>query len=46
MKVYFKQVKFEGGIVYGIQQIGALLAWHYPAQGKKINELSNAPIII
>jgi uncharacterized membrane protein len=46
MEAYFKQGKFEAGVVYGVQEIGAQLAQHYPAQAKKINELSNAPIII
>lgn len=46
MEAYFKRGEFEAGVVYGVQQIGARLTQHYPAQAKKINELSNAPIII
>jgi uncharacterized membrane protein len=46
MEAYFKRGEFEAGVVYGVQKIGAQLAQHYPAQAKKINELSNAPIII
>lgn len=46
METYFKQGQFEAGVIYGVQQIGAQLTRHYPAPAKKINELSDAPIII
>jgi uncharacterized membrane protein len=46
METYFKQGNFEAGVVFGVHQIGALIARHYPAQREEINELSNAPIII
>ncbi len=46
MEVLFKQGQFEAGVIYGVEKIGEQLTQHYPAQGKKINELPNAPIII
>ncbi len=46
MEKLFRQGLFEAGVLYGIAQIGERLTQHYPANGKGINELHNAPIII
>ena len=46
MEAYFKQGKFEAGVVYGVAEIGVQLLQHYPASANKINALNNAPIII
>ena len=46
MEMLFRGGQFEAGVIYGIENIGEQLEQHYPAQGKKINELPNAPIII
>lgn len=46
MERLFRQGQFESGIIYGISQIGMLLAQHYPASDHNINELPNAPVIM
>lgn len=46
MEASFRQGQFEAGIIEGIQKIGDHLEQHYPAQGKKRNELQNSPIVI
>lgn len=46
MEVLFRQGQFEAGVVDGIQKISEQLQHHYPAQGKKRNELQNSPIVI
>jgi uncharacterized membrane protein len=46
MEASFRQGQFETGIVAGIQKISEQLERHYPAQGKKRNELQNSPIVI
>lgn len=46
MEVMFKQGQFESGVLYGIAQISQKLAQHYPTDGKNINELANAPVIL
>lgn len=46
MELQFRQGQFESGIVYGISQIGMLLAQHYPANDSNVNELPNAPVIM
>ncbi len=46
MEKMFWQGQFEAGVLFGVEQIGAKLSQHYPANGKNKNELSDAPIII
>jgi uncharacterized membrane protein len=46
MEFYFKAGDFEGGVRYGINEIGHLLAQHYPARMNHQNELPNAPVFI
>ncbi len=46
MEALFRQGQFEAGVLHGIEQVGALLATHYPAAGENNNELPNAPVII
>lgn len=46
MERYFKAGHFEDGVLYGIHEIGVLLAQHYPANIKTQNVLPNAPVFI
>lgn len=46
MEAMFRQDQFEGGVLYGIEKIGAYLAQHYPASGENANELPNVPVIL
>lgn len=46
MEASFRQGQFEVGIVEGIRKISDHLEGHYPAQGKKRNELQNSPIVL
>lgn len=46
MEQRFKQGQFEAGVLYGIEQIGQVLALHYPANGINQNELPNAPVVM
>lgn len=46
MEVLFKAGKFEDGVLYGINEIGSLLAQHYPAGKHDQNELPNAPVLV
>ncbi|MDO9234260.1 TPM domain-containing protein [Methylotenera sp.] len=46
MEAMFRHGQFEGGVIYGIAQIGALLMQHYPIDSENVNELPNTPIII
>jgi uncharacterized membrane protein len=46
MELMFRHNQFEAGVLYGIAQISAQLAQHYPADGENMNELANAPVIL
>lgn len=46
MERLFKRGDFESGVVYGIENISALLAKHFPPFQKNTNELSDKPIIL
>ena len=48
MREHFRRREFEAGVVTGVQQVGALLARHYPlAEGaSNPNELSNKPAVL
>ncbi len=46
MEQHFKAGDFEQGVLHGINEIGLLLAQHYPASMNIQNELPNAPIFI
>jgi hypothetical protein len=46
MEKRFRKGKFEAGVLYGIEQIGEVLAQHYPAKDNQRNELPNTPIIM
>lgn len=46
MESMFRKGEFEMGVVFGINQIEALLIAHFPADGANENELSNTPIIL
>lgn len=41
MEAQFKQGSFETGVLRAIEQIGDLLAQHYPAESQPKNEISN-----
>jgi uncharacterized membrane protein len=48
MREHFRQGAFEAGVVAAVQEVGALLARHFPlAEGERNpNELSNKPVIL
>lgn len=46
MELQFRRGEFEAGVLDGIQQIGALLHQHYPADSENENELPNTTVII
>jgi uncharacterized membrane protein len=46
MEAAFRAGKFEEGAIAGIQNVGKLLAQHYPHHGKKANELPDHPVLI
>lgn len=41
VRMHLKQEQFTDGILRGIQEVGTLLATHFPADGSSINELPN-----
>lgn len=41
MQEKFRNRNFKGGVILGIQQIGDILATHFPPTGSNPNELSN-----
>jgi uncharacterized membrane protein len=47
LREHFRKGEFEAGVVAAVQEVGALLALHYPlADGQtNPNELSNKPVI-
>jgi uncharacterized membrane protein len=46
MEKRFRKGQFEAGVLYGIEQIGQMLAQHYPPNGNQRNELPNTPIVM
>jgi uncharacterized membrane protein len=46
MEAAFRQREFERGALAGIEQIGALLAAHFPPSGHNPDELANRPVIV
>jgi uncharacterized membrane protein len=46
METAFRQGEFERGALAGIEQIGALLAEHFPPSGHNPDELANRPVIL
>jgi len=46
MEAAFRQGEFERGALAGIEQIGALLAAHFPPSGHNPDELANRPVIV
>lgn len=44
----FRAHDFAGGMIVGVERIGALLAQHFPARGAEVNanELPNRPVIL
>jgi uncharacterized membrane protein len=46
MEKRFRKGQFESGVLYGIEQIGQMLAQHYPPNSNQQNELPNTPIVM
>ena len=46
MEAAFRQGDFERGALAGIEEIGALLALHFPPSGHNPDELANRPVIL
>jgi uncharacterized membrane protein len=46
MEREFRAGEFENGVLQGIREISALLQQHYPAQGKRPNELPDYPVML
>jgi uncharacterized membrane protein len=44
MEAAFREGNFERGVLSGIEEIGALLARHFPIRATDFDELSNAPV--
>ena len=46
MEREFRARRFEQGVLDGIQEIGALLARHFPARGANPDELPDWPVVL
>jgi uncharacterized membrane protein len=46
METAFKQARYEGGVVTGIQAVTRNLMKHFPASGTSRNELPNKPVVL
>jgi uncharacterized membrane protein len=46
MEAAFRRGEFERGALAGIEEIGALLAAHFPPSGHNPDELANRPVIL
>jgi uncharacterized membrane protein len=46
MQTDFKAVKFERGVIKGIEEVSRQLAAHFPKHGAGRNELPDAPVVI
>jgi uncharacterized membrane protein len=46
MQVAFSKAAFQAGALQGIAALADLLAMHFPAQGARVNELSDAPVVL
>jgi uncharacterized membrane protein len=46
MELLFAQDQFEAGVLYGVEQIGQLLAQHFSASQANENELPNRPVVL
>ena len=46
MESSFKQGKFEGGALQGIEHITRILARHFPPRGDNPNELPDKPVVL
>jgi uncharacterized membrane protein len=46
MEAAFRKGEFERGALAGIEQVGALLAAHFPPAGHNPDELANRPVIL
>lgn len=46
MEAAFSRGEFEAGVISGIHRVGAHLARHFPAEGEKINEMPDSPVLL
>ncbi|MBK8574687.1 MAG: TPM domain-containing protein [Elusimicrobia bacterium] len=46
METHFREGQFEAGSLAGVKGVTALLARHFPANGKNPNELSDKPTLL
>jgi uncharacterized membrane protein len=46
MEAHFREGKYEEGALAGIDSVSELLARHFPASGKRANELEDRPALI
>jgi uncharacterized membrane protein len=46
MERAFRQGRFEEGVLAGIRTVSAHLVRHHPGEGKRLNELPDAPVVL
>jgi len=46
MEALLRQGQYEAAALQGVAAVGELLQRHYPAQGRKRNELDNRPVVV
>lgn len=46
MEALLRQGQYEAAALQGVALVGELLQRHYPAQGRKHNELDNRPVVM
>ena len=46
MEAAFRTGRFEEGVIFGLDEISALLAQHFPARGNNPDELPNRPVVL
>ncbi|BBP04978.1 hypothetical protein TPL01_25930 [Sulfuriferula plumbiphila] len=46
MEALLRHGKYEAAALQGVALVGELLQRHYPAQGRKRNELDNRPVVV
>lgn len=46
MEHMFREGRFEEGTLSGIRAVSAHLARHFPGQGRRTNELPDAPVVL
>ncbi|HEU0233804.1 MAG TPA: TPM domain-containing protein [Gallionella sp.] len=46
MEAAFRNGQFEAGVLAGIRAVGEHLVRHFPAQGDKLNEMPDRPVVL